>query len=270
MSNLDKRREDILRYISDEMESSEREQFEIRLSNDSELQEEVLAFQETQGTLKLWENTDFEIPSAIDLLEENTQQAKIRKLPALKRWMSYAAAAAGLLFFAWISDLQFTQKGNAFTFHFGPLANQEPVGEDRISEIVEIALSKYEQNSEQDQQNVNQDKIDSQIEHMETNLTAKLAALYRTELNEIKKNQSIHERKQLAAIEELVQGMQFEQRLVLQETIVAVLDQLEQQRLEDRIEVESAFQRVNELFANIQLNTANGGTESADVKLVHY
>jgi len=262
---MNKREDDILRYISNEMNEEEKKRFEQQLAGDKQLREEVEGLMATQKALQNWPEGEFEAP-ALSTLESGSKPSPLKSL-SFRKWMGYAAAVLLLLTFAWISDLQIAQKDNALILSFGPLEEEASYDSEQVAQIVDEAVGKYVAQT-QKEETINAKKLEWQLAEMEEKMTGRLVRFYQKESNKVKQQLSDHERKQLLATEQLVRGLQLEQRVVLQEAILAVLDQLEQQRLEDRIDVKNAFQQINALLADLQ----EGGAVVAgnDLEVRHY
>lgn len=266
---MNKREEEILRYVTDEMQPEEKIQFEQQLLEDPDLQEEINKLQKTQEALQEWPDMDFDLPSVSTFETGNPTKAEIPKKLSVHRWIPYAAAILLLPLFAWITDLQVSQKDNAMIFSFGPVEEPVSYNTEQVAQIVDQAVAKYA-----DQANslkIKEDhKIDEQFSNLEKSMTSKLVALYRNELMDVKQQLNDHERKQLLSTEELVRGLQLEQRVLLQDAILAILDQFEQQRLEDRLDVDKAFERITVLLAQIQSGETTFEKGMADLKGMHY
>jgi hypothetical protein len=250
-----KNREDaIIRYVSDEMTPKEKIQFEQQMAEDASLREEVQELQATQEVLQSWPDTTFEVPSLADVQQEDPPKIARLRAVGMPRWMSYAAAVLLLLGFAWLSDLQVTQQDHALVLSFGPAEQSPSYSGEQVAQIVDQAMAKYTAQL-QSEKTAEEQKADQQFTALEQKITSRLAALYQKDLQEVRQQLYDHERKQLLATEELVRGLQFEQRVLMQEAIVAVLERIEQQRLEDRIGLENAFEQITTLLTDIQ----NGG-----------
>lgn len=265
---MNKREDAIIRYLTDEMTQEEKTQFEQQLAEDPTLEGEVREFEATQRALQSWPDAAFEVPPLAEFHPEN--KPRLAKLSAVgvPKWMSYAAAVLFLLGFAWLSDLQIAQKDNALILSFGPPQQAPSYDTEQVAQIVDLAVAKYATQANEGKNK--EEALDQRFAQLEKTVSSRLAALYQKDLNEIQQHLSDHERKQLIATEELVRGLQFEQRVLLQEAIVAVLDRIEQQRLEDRIGLENAFEQITTLLSEMQ----NGGTTVVDgltdVKVKHY
>ncbi len=256
---MNKREDDILRYVSNEMTEAERQQFEQKLSEDIRLRAEVDELLATQKRLKEWPEEEFDIPSLSEL-ETGKSSPKVKLLSRFpRRWMSYAAAFLLLFGFAWLSDLQITQKDHALILSFGPAEPPTTYQPDQVAQIVEKAVAKYAAQANAQEQAEEATK-QQQWNQLEQEMTGRVMSLYQQEITKIRQQLNDHERRQLLATEQLVQGLQFEQRVMLQEAIYAVLDQLEQQRQEDRMDLAKAFQQINALLLDFQ----NGGGMVAD------
>ena len=265
---MNKREDTIIRYLTNEMTQEEIIQFEEQLEKDPVLREEIRELQATQQVLQSWPETNFEVPPLAELHPENKPGLSRLRAVGVPRWMSYAAAVLLLLGFAWLSDLQIAQKDNSLILSFGPAGQAPPYSTEQVAQIVDQAIAKYADHSKEEKSK--EEELDQRFAKLEQTVTSRLASLYKKDLNEIRQHLSDHERKQLLATEELVRGLQFEQRVLLQEAIVAVLDRIEQQRLEDRIGLENAFEQITTLLTEIQ----NEGTTVVDglteVKVKHY
>lgn len=247
-----KNREDaVIRYVSDEMTQKEKIQFEQQMAEDASLREEVQELQATQEVLRSWPDTTFEVPTLAEVQQENSPKVARLRSVGVPKWMSYAAAVLLLLGFAWLSDLQLTQQDNALVLSFGPIEEAPSYSGEEVAQIVDQTMAKYTAQL-QSEKTAKEQKVDQQFTAMEQKITSRLAALYQKDLQEVQQQLNDHERKQLLATEELVRGLQFEQRVLLQEAIVAVLDRIEQQRLEDRIGLENAFEQITTLLTDIQ------------------
>jgi hypothetical protein len=247
-----KKREDaIIRYVSDEMTTEEKKQFEQQMAEDASLRNEVQELQTTQKALQSWPDTTFELPPLAELPQKNLPKESRLRSMGMPRWISYAAAVLLLLGFAWWSDLQLTQQDNALVLSFGPVEQAPSYSSDQVAQIVDQAMAKYTAQL-QSEQMLKEQETDQQFIALEQKISSRLAALYQKDLKEVRQQLYDHERKQLLTTEELVRGLQFEQRVLFQEAIVAVLDQIEQQRIEDRIGLENAFEQITALLTDIQ------------------
>lgn len=257
---MNKREDAVIRYVTNEMTQEERQHFEQQMQKDPGLLREVGDFRDTQKVLQQWQEPEFEVPSFADLEAEAPKKGSVIQLSAVRfpKWMSYAAAVLFLLGFAWLSDLQIAQKDNSLVLSFGPAEKEASYNTDQVAQIVDQAIAKYA--SQAQEQDSKEAELNQQFANLEKRVTARLAALYQKDLKEIQQHLTDHERKQLLATEELARGLQFEQRVLLQEAIIAVLDKIEQQRLEDRIGLENAFEQITTLLTEIQ----SGGTTVVD------
>lgn len=257
MKHLDNQ---IIDYISGEMDHIDRIAFEQLMDSDPAIKVQVEEMQSAQSVLGNWDDASIEIPGfEIPEIHNNASPTKVVQLRTFSPWMKYAASAAAVIGLLWMSGLQVNTAGNSMTLSFG--APQQQLGVDeKIDLAVTRALEKYTAN-----QSIHLTQLSNQIG---------------TEIAEVKSsvmNVSNNWDNQKAAVQNMMNNIsdkqydklqaaflknKYDQTLQIDETLADLIEYIDDKRLDDLNQIQGAFtqlvtamdaqqQRTDELFQGL-------------------
>lgn len=130
-------------YLYDELNPEERKAFEEELVQNPELKEELEAFQNDKKILGNWEDEKVSAPPFFNIYknpEKNNRQT------GLKWYLSVAASLLILMVAAKFTGLEISNQNDGFRIALGQeIQPDNQVDKDEIQQIVNMALSNYEE-----------------------------------------------------------------------------------------------------------------------------
>lgn len=130
-------------YLYDELNPEERKAFEEELAQNTELKEELEAFQSGKEILGNWEDEKVSAPPFLNIYK-NTE--KNNSQSGFKWFLSIAASILILMVAAKFTGLEISNQSGEFRIAFGnEVKTDKQVDKDEIQQMVNFALTNYEE-----------------------------------------------------------------------------------------------------------------------------
>jgi len=249
--------ENIINYITGEMNEADARKFESRIHSETNLKAKVEEMQSTLDELRIWSDAEISIPP-VEKWDIHSSAGKHglvgseRKLH-LPGWMRYAAAFLGFAILWQISGLRLTHQSNTLMLsvgdpELGVLKNTD------VDALVEEAIADYalQQNQVLEQfkndmsQNLSEITVKVDRIDMENQLTV-------TQLEDIF-NRNLD--KQYVNLESMIKGIEDMQRQELEDSFTGLVEYIENKRVKDQFKIQNAFNEIATAINNQQNQTS--------------